>query len=117
MDPKSTQMPEDPMGAEASGRIAALFSCLANAKPRDGFVLRVIARLDEPVPERIFGWRSLGLPVLGALVSILLLFAAFRLPEPAWMDSDRSLTAMEKSQWSDTGTIQLASYDLEEVHE
>ena len=96
------------------------FTLLSRAKPRDGFALRVMARLDEAPagngfarPPFYTGW---AWPAAAALLAVALLFAAFRLPEPAWMDTDRSLSAWSAGSWSDGGAFQTASL-TEENHD
>jgi len=80
--------------------------------PREGFSLRVMARLErESAPEAgfVWTWPKLAVPVAGALAAVVLFFAAFQMPDPTWLDSDKRLATLENSQWTDGAPTQVAS--------
>jgi hypothetical protein len=82
------------------------------AGPREGFALRVMARLDrEAAPEAgfVWTWPKLAVPVAGALAAVVLFFAAFQIPDPTWLDSEKRLATLENSQWADGSAAQVAS--------
>ncbi|GEM_PF-6127119 len=102
--------PIHPSETDRDGGFGELFAPL-RTHPRGGFALRVMARLDResaPGAGFVWTWPKLAVPMAGALAAVVLFFAAFQMPDPTWLDSDKRLATLENSQWTDGASTQVA---------